>query len=54
MRPIGKAAGRAIDLTVLTVDELSGLLADRSSFARRVLEAPTTPLVGDLAGLTRR
>lgn len=54
VRPIGKAVGRTIDLTVLTADEFQGLLADRSSFARRVIEAPKTPLVGDLASIERR
>ena len=54
VRPIGKGAGRTIDLTVLTADEFRGLLDDRSSFARRVLEAPTTPLVGDLASIAHR
>lgn len=54
VRPVGKNAGRTIDLTVLTVDEFQRLLADRSSFARRVLEAPTTPLVGDLTSIARR
>jgi len=49
VRPIGKTAGRTIDLTVLTADEFRTLLADRSSFARRVLKDPTTSLVGDLA-----
>lgn len=53
VRPIGKTAGRTIDLTVLTVDEYQSLLIDRSSFARSVLEAPVTPLVGDLASLDR-
>lgn len=54
VRPIGKTAGRTIDLTILTADELKRLLADRSSFARRLLEAPTTPLVGDLPGIIGR
>lgn len=53
VRPIGKAAGRTIDLTVLTADEYRGLLAGRSSFARRVLEAPITQLVGDLANIAQ-
>lgn len=53
VRPIGKAAGRTIDLTVVTTDELRQLLADRSSFIRRVLGSPTTPLVGDLASIAR-
>lgn len=51
VRPIGKNAGRTIDLTVLTADEFRRLLADRSSFARRVFESATVPLVGDLAGI---
>jgi predicted nucleotidyltransferase len=51
VRPIGKAAGRAIDLTVLSVDEYRRLLADQSSFVRSVLEHPVTMLVGDLRGI---
>ncbi len=51
VRPVGKAAGRTIDLTVLTAEEFQNLLAKRSSFARRVLEAPITLLVGDLANI---
>lgn len=54
VRSIGKAAGRTIDLTVLTADEFRRLLAERSSFARGVLDAPTTPLVGDLANIARQ
>jgi predicted nucleotidyltransferase len=53
-RAIGKSAGRTIDLTVLTHGEFQRLLADRSSFARRVLAGPTKPLVGDLASIARR
>ena len=51
VRPIGKAAGRTVDLTVLAADEFRRLLAERSGFARSVLEAPTTPLVGELASI---
>jgi hypothetical protein len=51
LRRVGKAAGRTIDLTVLTAEEFCRLVADGSSFARRLLEAPTTPLVGDLHGI---
>jgi predicted nucleotidyltransferase len=51
VRPIGKRAGRTVDLTVLPEDEFRRLLAERSSFARRVLEAPVTLLVGDLASV---
>jgi predicted nucleotidyltransferase len=53
VRPIGKAAGRTIDLTVLSVDEFQRLLAEESSFARSVLQAPTTPLVGELDSIAR-
>ncbi len=53
VRPIGKAAGRTIDLTVLSPQEFQRLLAEESSFARRVLEVPTTVLVGDLASIAR-
>jgi predicted nucleotidyltransferase len=49
MRPIGKEAGRSIDITVLRDREFSQLLVERSSFARHVLEAPVTVLVGDLS-----
>ncbi len=48
VRPIGKTAGRTVDLTVLSVDEYRRLLAEKSSFARGVLESPLTPLIGDL------
>lgn len=53
VRPIGKAAGRTIDLTLLSVDEFQRLLAEESSFARSVLQAPTTPLVGELDSIAR-
>lgn len=53
LRPVGKTAGRTVDLTVLAPNEFRHLLADRSSFARRVLEGPATPLVGDLASIAR-
>jgi len=54
VRPVGTAAGRTIDLTVMSAEEFRRLLADRSSFARRVLEAPTTSLIGDLATIARQ
>ncbi len=54
VRMIGKTAGRTIDLTVVTADEFQQLLADRSSFIRRVLDSHTTPLVGDLASIARQ
>jgi predicted nucleotidyltransferase len=51
MRPVGKSAGRTVDLTILPDDEFRRLLAERSSFARGVMETPITPLVGDLASV---
>ncbi|HEX3392091.1 MAG TPA: nucleotidyltransferase domain-containing protein [Solirubrobacteraceae bacterium] len=53
VRPIGKTAGRTIDLTVLSVDEYRRLLAKKSGFARTVLESPITPLLGDLNKLAQ-
>jgi predicted nucleotidyltransferase len=54
VRPISKGAGRTVDLTVLTVDEFNELVAERSSFARRVLDSQVTHLVGDLTSLAGR
>ncbi|MDQ3630148.1 MAG: nucleotidyltransferase domain-containing protein [Actinomycetota bacterium] len=54
LRPIGKAASRTIDLTVLAEGEFRRLVGEGSSFVRGVLEAPTTPLIGDLAGLAQQ
>ena len=51
LRAIGKSVGRTFDLTVLAPDEFRRLIQDRSSFAQRILDAPTTPLVGDLRAL---
>jgi predicted nucleotidyltransferase len=51
VRPIGKEAGRTVDITVLTEREFGQLLGERSSFARRVLEAPVTVLIGDLSSV---
>ncbi len=53
VRPIGKSAGRTIDLSILTTDEFQNLLAERSSFARRILEAPVIQLVGDLTNIAQ-
>jgi predicted nucleotidyltransferase len=53
VRPIGKAAGRTIDLTVMSVEEFQRLLAEESSFARSVLRAPTTPLVGEIDSIAQ-
>jgi predicted nucleotidyltransferase len=51
IRPIEKATGRRVDLTLLTDGEFRKLLADGSSFVRSILEAPVTQLVGDLKAL---
>lgn len=53
VRPIGKAVGRTIDLTVLNADEYRRLRAEKSSFVRSVLDHPTTPLVGELNNITQ-
>ena len=54
LRPVGEAAGRTIDIIVLAADEFRRLARVRTSFTRRVLEQPTTPLVGDLRRLVRK
>jgi len=54
LRPIGKSAGRTLDLTVLAPAEFRRLVQDRSSFTQRILEAATTPLVGDLGSIAVR
>ena len=51
IRPLGKRTGRQIDLTLMRDDEFVKLREDRSSFLRRLLEAPITLLVGDLASV---
>jgi predicted nucleotidyltransferase len=51
VRPIGKATGRTIDLTLMGDQEFRGLLAERSSFVRQLIEAPVTSLVGDLESI---
>jgi len=53
LRPIGERAGRTLDLTVVTTEELQREVNDQSSFARRILETPTIPLVGDLTSIVR-
>jgi predicted nucleotidyltransferase len=54
VRPVCKAAGRTVDVTAVTADEFRQLLAERSSFVRRVLDAPTTALVGEMASIARQ
>lgn len=48
VRPIGKAAGRPVDVTVLSMSEFSRLRHDGSSYLRSVLADSTIALVGDL------
>jgi predicted nucleotidyltransferase len=49
VRPLGKATGRRIDLTLMRDEEFVRLREDRASFIRRIMERPMTVLVGDLA-----
>jgi DNA-binding MarR family transcriptional regulator len=53
VRSIGRATGRTIDLTLMGEEEFRRLLAERSGFARQVMEAPVMDLVGDLGSLAR-
>lgn len=52
VRPLAKATGRAIDLTVLAPEEFRRLRAENSSFVRRLLEGPVITLAGDLTTIT--
>lgn len=47
VRPIGKAVGRNIDLTVVSAKELRRLRAEDSGFLRGLTGAPVVELVGD-------
>ena len=51
VRPIGKATGRNIDLTLLGDEEFRRLLAEGSSFVRQLTDGPVTTLVGDLGSI---
>jgi predicted nucleotidyltransferase len=51
VRPIGKATGRTIDVTLLGDEEFRRLLVERSSFVRQLLGAPITSLIGDLGSI---
>jgi predicted nucleotidyltransferase len=53
VRPIGKEAGRTIDITVVGADELRRRVKAGSAFARDIIDAPTLPLVGDLINLVQ-
>jgi predicted nucleotidyltransferase len=48
VRPIGKAAGRPVDVTILSSDEFRRLRDEGASYVRTILEGPITVLVGDL------
>jgi predicted nucleotidyltransferase len=48
VRGAGARAGRSIDLTLFSPDELRGRHASGNGFIRRLLEKPVIPLVGDL------
>jgi predicted nucleotidyltransferase len=54
LRPIGKAAGRTIDLTVLAPYEFNRMLQTGSSFARQLTDGQTIALVGDLDSIASR
>jgi predicted nucleotidyltransferase len=54
VRPIGKAAGRTVDVTLLSPEEFSRMRDEGAGYLRSVLDEPTTALVGDLAGVARR
>jgi predicted nucleotidyltransferase len=51
VRPVGTSTGRTVDLALLTDDEFRRLVAEQSSFARRLLEGPIAPLAGDLRSI---
>ncbi len=52
VRPIGKTAGRTIDLTVLSVPEYLRMRRENASFTRRLHEQAITPLAGELDSIT--
>lgn len=54
VRPIGKAAGRAIDLVVISPEELQRLQAEGSGFVRGVMNGHAISLVGDLGSIAQR
>jgi predicted nucleotidyltransferase len=54
VRPVGKRAGRRVDVTLLSEAELRGLAASGSSFVRSVIEGETIPLVGSLDSIAHQ
>ena len=53
-RSAASRAGRRIDLTVFTLEELQALVRDGRGFVRHLGEEPTVPLIGDLQKLLER
>jgi predicted nucleotidyltransferase len=53
VRPIGQAAARAIDVTVMDVPEFRQRVEESSGFVRTVLSGPSVSLVGDLRSLSQ-
>jgi predicted nucleotidyltransferase len=51
VRPVGKAAGRAIDVTVLSLEELERMRDEQAGYLREIMDAPTIDLIGSLSGL---
>jgi predicted nucleotidyltransferase len=47
-RPIGRRAGRRIDLTAFRPDEFRRELDAGNGFLRKIVDSPVEPLVGDL------
>jgi predicted nucleotidyltransferase len=51
VRPLAKATGRRVDLTVMRDTEFRRLHEDRASFVKRIMENPITILVGDFEAI---
>ena len=54
VRPIGKAVGRTIDVTVLSQGEFRQRADEGASYVRSVLEGPTMELIGNFATIMER
>jgi predicted nucleotidyltransferase len=50
-RPIGRRAGRRIDLTAFRPDEFRRELAAHNGFLRKIVDGPVEPLVGELGAM---
>jgi len=53
VRPVGKAAGRTVDVTLLSPEEFSRMRDEGAGYLRSVFDQPTTALVGNLTGAGR-